>query len=63
LADCVLNPPSFGDRVARCEAACARLVLIDGEEFAGLMVDYEVGVTVREVLKLASVDGDYFEDE
>lgn len=39
------------------------LVLIDGEELAGLMVDYEVGVTVREVLKLASVDGDYFEDE
>lgn len=37
-----------------------RIVLIDGRRLAELMIDCEVGVSVRP-LKLPKVDGDYFD--
>jgi len=41
-----------------------RLVLIDGAAFARLMIDYGVGVEVKDVYKVAKIDQDFFaEDE
>ena len=38
------------------------IVLIDGEELAGLMIDYGVGVSTTNVYTVKKVDYDYFED-
>ena len=38
------------------------IVLIDGSRLAGLMIDYELGVTARTV-KIPKIDGDYFDEE
>jgi restriction system protein len=38
------------------------IVLIDGTRLAGLMIDYELGVTARTV-KIPKIDGDYFDEE
>jgi len=38
----------------------ARIVLVDGERFAQLMIDYEVGCRVRQVFKVAEFDESYF---
>jgi len=39
-----------------------RVVLVDGARLADLMIDHEVGVTLRPV-KVPRLDGDYFEEE
>lgn len=38
------------------------IVLIDGVRLAGLMIDYELGVTARTV-KIPKIDSDYFDEE
>jgi restriction system protein len=40
-----------------------RIVLIDGEELAGYMIDHDVGVTGSATYVVKRIDGDYFEDE
>jgi len=40
-----------------------RLVLIDGAAFARLMIDYGVGVEVKDVYKVAQIDQDFFADD
>ncbi|PKO73530.1 MAG: restriction endonuclease [Betaproteobacteria bacterium HGW-Betaproteobacteria-17] len=37
------------------------IVLIDGSRMAGLMIDYELGVTAR-TIKIPKIDGDYFDE-
>ena len=37
-------------------------MLIDGTELVRLMVRYDVGVAVREIYRIKSVDDDFFED-
>jgi len=39
------------------------IVLIDGQQLAELMLDYGVGVSVQDTIKLLKVDEDYFEEE
>jgi restriction system protein len=39
-----------------------RLVLVDGNELADLMIEYEVGVTMRPV-RVPKLDADYFEEQ
>ncbi len=39
-----------------------RLVLVDGNRLAELMIDYEVGVTMRPI-RVPKLDTDYFEEE
>jgi restriction system protein len=39
-----------------------RVILIDGDELGKLMVQYEVGVTVTQVLKVTEVDENFFDD-
>jgi restriction system protein len=38
------------------------IVLINGQRLAGLMIDYELGVTSRTV-KIPKIDSDYFDEE
>ena len=38
-----------------------RIVLIDGEELARLMVEYDVGVRQQTTYKIKKIDEDYFE--
>ncbi len=38
-----------------------RIVLIDGERLARLMIRYEVGVQVRQTIKIVELDEDFFE--
>ena len=40
----------------------SRIVLIDGIRLAGLMFDFDVGVTARSAYTVKQLDGDYFED-
>ncbi len=40
----------------------AKLVLVDGQTLAGLMIDNNVGVSVRTTYEVKSLDRDFFED-
>ena len=40
-----------------------RIILIDGDELARLMITHNVGVTIEETLQLKKVDMDYFVEE
>lgn len=39
-----------------------RVVLINGQSLARLMIEYDVGVRVRSIVKIKSLDEDYFSD-
>lgn len=39
----------------------SKLILVDGEMLAGLMIDHDVGVTIIGTYELKKVDSDYFE--
>jgi len=41
----------------------SKIILIDGERLAGLMIDYNVGVTPVGLYELKRIDSDYFEGE
>jgi len=45
------------------EGVSPRVVLIDGEELARLMIEHEVGVSVDNVYSAKRVDSDYFTDD
>jgi restriction system protein len=40
-----------------------KVVLIDGEQLAQLMLDYDVGVTKVETYEIKKIDNDYFFEE
>ncbi len=40
-----------------------KIVLLDGEQVAQLMIDYNLGVTVQQTFELKKIDSDYFGDE
>lgn len=40
-----------------------KIVLIDGEQLAQLMIDYNLGVTKQQVYEIKRIDNDYFDDE
>ena len=40
-----------------------KVILIDGEQLAGLMIDYGVGVSVVDVYEIKRLDSDYFDAE
>ena len=39
-----------------------RIILIDGEELAKLMIQYDVGVRVERTVEIQRIDLDYFEE-
>ena len=40
-----------------------KIVLIDGEELSQLMIDYNLGVSTKEIYEIKRIDHDYFGDE
>lgn len=52
--------PDARDYVSRIEK---KIVLIDGEELAKLMMDYGIGVATDAVYEIKRLDTDYFEEE
>lgn len=40
-----------------------RVILVDGEQLAELMIDFDLGVTTRKIMALKSIDSDYFSEE
>lgn len=40
-----------------------RIILIDGKELAEMMIDYNVGVSIKTNYEIKKIDNDYFEDE
>ena len=38
-----------------------RIVLIDGNQLADLMIDHDIGVNVVQTYKIKRLDSDYFE--
>lgn len=48
------------DAKAYADEIQSRVILIDGRELANLMIEYEVGVTVRETFEIKDVDLEYF---
>jgi restriction system protein len=40
-----------------------KIVLIDGDELARLMIDYDVGVSTVNTYAIKKIDTDYFEEE
>lgn len=57
-----LTTGTFTDGARRAAAeATAKVVLIDGDELAELMIDHGVGVTAQKVYEVKKLDSDYFE--
>ena len=52
-----------GDAREYASGVSPRVVLVDGERLAALMIDHNVGVSDRETYAVKRVDGDYFGDE
>ena len=51
------------DAIDSAKASQMTIVLIDGNRLAQLMLDYGVGVSVQETIRLLKVDEDYFEED
>lgn len=57
-----LTTATFSDKAQEyADAVSSRVVLIDGDRLAKLMIRYGVGVQVKRTVALAEVDEDYFE--
>ena len=41
----------------------SKVVLIDGERLASLMIEYDLGVSTERTYKEKKLDGDYFSEE
>jgi restriction system protein len=60
----VLTTSSFTqDAVNYAKALQATIVLIDGEQLADLMIEFGVGVSDVQTIRLKKVDEDYFAEE
>jgi len=58
-----ITTSSFSQRASDYVASIeSKIVLIDGEELAGLMIDYGVGVSTTSVYEVKRIDYDYFEE-
>jgi restriction system protein len=55
-----ITTSSFTPNATDFARTVERIVLIDGQRLAGLMIDHEVGVTLRPV-RVPKLDSDYFE--
>ncbi len=56
-----ITTSTFTPHASEFAKSVERVVLVDGERLAGLMMEYEVGVTLRP-LKIPKLDSDYFEE-
>ncbi len=57
-----ITTSSFTAQAVEFAASVERVVLVDGARLAELMIDHEVGVSLRPVM-VPKIDSDYFEEE
>jgi restriction system protein len=57
-----ITTSAFTSQAVEFARSVERVVLVDGARLADLMIDHEVGVTLRPV-RVPRLDGDYFEEE
>ena len=57
-----ITTSSFTFQAVEFAGSVERIVLVDGRRLADLMIDYEVGVTMRPV-RVPKIDTDYFDEE
>jgi restriction system protein len=57
-----ITTSAFTSQAVEFARSVERVVLVDGIRLADLMIDHEVGVTLRPV-RVPKLDGDYFEEE
>ena len=57
-------PVSFSNEARKYaeEKASKKIVLIDGEELARYMIEYNIGVSTKHIYKIKRIDTDYFDD-
>ncbi|MCF0120662.1 MAG: restriction endonuclease [Oscillospiraceae bacterium] len=48
-------------KTSKANPAC-KMVLIDGDALAKLMIEYDIGVSTTEIFKVKSIDSDFFND-
>lgn len=51
------------DAVAYATQMDAKIILIDGEDLAQYMIDYNLGVSIQSTYEIKKIDSDYFEEE
>ncbi|MCW1967897.1 MAG: restriction endonuclease [Anaerolineae bacterium] len=56
-----ITTSAFTPQAADFAKSVEKIVLVDGQRLARLMIEYEVGVTSR-LLKVPKLDGDYFDE-
>jgi restriction system protein len=56
-----ITTATFSPQAVELASTGDRVVLVDGERFADLMIDYEVGVTMRPI-RIPKLDSDYFDE-
>jgi restriction system protein len=56
-----ITTSAFSQQAIDFARSVERIVLVDGERLAGLMIEHEVGVTLRPI-KVPKLDSDYFEE-
>jgi restriction system protein len=56
-----ITTSSFTPQAVEFARSVERIVLVDGARLADLMIDHEVGVTLRP-LRVPRLDSDYFEE-
>ena len=56
-----ITTSTFSQQAVDFAGSVERIVLVDGHKLANLMVDHEVGVTLRS-LRVPKLDSDYFEE-
>lgn len=48
---------------ARASVYSSRIILIDGAQLAGYMIDHDVGVSIASTYEIKRVDSDFFEED
>ena len=51
------------DAVTYAAQMDVKIILIDGEDLAQYMIDYNLGVSVQSTYEIKKIDSDYFEEE
>jgi restriction system protein len=58
-----ITTSSFTDGAKKCaKAVKSKIVLIDGEQLCKYMIEYNLGVSSRQVYEIKQIDRDYFEE-
>lgn len=58
-----ITTSSFTDEAKKCaKEVQSKIVLIDGEQLCKYMIEYNLGVSSRQVYEIKQIDSDYFEE-